>query len=508
MTSTVTEQQKFGALLTQLAELKQELSKEKIAELVQEKKSKVGGGYLTDQGALFLVASDLGVALNFESANSTKLGDITPDVQSLSVRVTVLSHGPARSFSRKTDSKPGLLARLVIYDETAACGVNLWDSKATIPVTIDLKPGDSINISNAYTRLGLDGSIVLNVGEKGSIEKIASDEQAQPIEKRAVPIDIILEPARFLIVKAVVKGRASSSSFIRSNGSSGNLVSFTIGSETEPQREMRVVVWENANPVFQNLTAGEKITLLNLRSKLGRSMGEESIELHGDDTTSVLEYSDETLHWMKKNSSGATDLSGLPEKGKLKQGDPTSFIARILSIGQESSDGSSVRLLLADSLKRKISTTVAKEDIDHLGVNDVVLCKPESIDYLAFKANCPRKGSLSRVGAKRPDIPDSSSLVTKIENLADGSTVSLEVMSLAESISREVQTKDGVVRRSELQVGDPTGEIRLYGWRDLSKLLDKIPAGVRMWLLAVEVQSHEGRRFLNLKNYSRIERNA
>ena len=32
--------------------------------MIQKKKEKIGAGYLTDQGALFLIASDLGVSLN------------------------------------------------------------------------------------------------------------------------------------------------------------------------------------------------------------------------------------------------------------------------------------------------------------------------------------------------------------------------------------------------------------------------------------------------------------
>ncbi|MFB3043455.1 MAG: hypothetical protein ACE1ZC_04175 [Nitrososphaerales archaeon] len=39
--------------------------------LMNDKKSKVGGGYLTDQGALFLVASDLGITLDY--SNTQKL---------------------------------------------------------------------------------------------------------------------------------------------------------------------------------------------------------------------------------------------------------------------------------------------------------------------------------------------------------------------------------------------------------------------------------------------------
>ena len=167
-------------------------------------------------------------------------------------------------------------------------------------------------------------------------------------------------------------------------------------------------------------------------------------------------------------------------------------------------------MLLIDSQRRKLSVTATKDSIDEattLNIEDVIVCRPDSVDYLGLKASCSKRGSIMKTSSKREDIPRSNTLVTKIEKLEDPAVVSLEVMSLAESISREVQTKDGLVRRSELQVGDATGEIRLFAWRELSRMLEKIPAGEHLWLYCVEVQSHEGKKFLNLKNYSKISRN-
>ena len=200
----------------------------------------------------------------------------------------------------------------------------------------------------------------------------------------------------------------------------------------------------------------------------------------------------------------------LKRLAQSKTTEPIPFVARVLSIGQKVEGGSSVRLLAIDSQGRKLSVTAAKDSIDDvstLNVDDVIVCKPDSVDFLGLKASCSKRGSINKTASKREDIPRSGTLVKKIEKLEDPAIVSLEVMSLAESSSREIQTKDGLVRRSELQVGDGTGEIRLFAWRELSKMLERIPAGEHLWLYCVEVQSHEGKKFLNLKNYSKISRN-
>ena len=52
----------FKGMLENLLRQRPELNPEQVRDLIDEKKRKVGAGYLTDQGALFLVAADLGVS--------------------------------------------------------------------------------------------------------------------------------------------------------------------------------------------------------------------------------------------------------------------------------------------------------------------------------------------------------------------------------------------------------------------------------------------------------------
>ena len=496
--------------------LKPEISEQTILKLIEDKKSRVGGGYLTDQGALFLVASDLSVALNYDRAISLRLSEVADGLQNLDVEARVLSFGPIKSFVRKSDSKLGFLSRLLLYDDSGVVNVNLWDTKARslIDSSTKIKPGDLIKISNGYSRSGIDGSIIINIGERGTIAKVEEKKEENgvegktnisSIENRAVPPELILEPARFLVVRGRTKSLPRESSFTRSDGTGSSFVSFSL--EKDDEKEMRVLIWENGNAVFRNLRSGELVTLLNVRSKLPsraeKGFESDQIELHGDETTTVLEYWEETLHWMKQNSM----LPKSQEKSQNSEVIP--FVARLLSVGQKSSDGSLVRALLVDSQKRKFSTSFSKDSVNEitgLKIDDLFVCRTESIDFLTLRASCSKKGAVLKVGSTRPDIPDSTSLVKKIEDLnEDGVPVSLEVITLSESVTREVQTKDGLVRRADITLGDPTGEIKLFAWRELSKVLENLTAGIKMKFSAVEVQSHEGRKFLVLKNYSRVE---
>ncbi len=54
----------FETLVNKLLELKPELTKPDIEEKIKQKKDKIGAGYLTDQGALFFIATVLGLSLS------------------------------------------------------------------------------------------------------------------------------------------------------------------------------------------------------------------------------------------------------------------------------------------------------------------------------------------------------------------------------------------------------------------------------------------------------------
>ena len=60
-------------LIDKLLEQKSELTREIIEQKIAEKKEKIGAGYLTDQGALFLIASDYGVTLTESSKTEISL---------------------------------------------------------------------------------------------------------------------------------------------------------------------------------------------------------------------------------------------------------------------------------------------------------------------------------------------------------------------------------------------------------------------------------------------------
>jgi len=91
-------------LINKLLEQKSELTKEIIDQKIIEKKEKIGAGYLTDQGALFLIASDYGITLSESQKIEVSLKDLYAGAKEVSLETRILNISPTKQFSRKDGS--------------------------------------------------------------------------------------------------------------------------------------------------------------------------------------------------------------------------------------------------------------------------------------------------------------------------------------------------------------------------------------------------------------------
>ena len=138
----------FDALLSKLLELKPDLSKTDVEGLIAQKKEKIGAGYLTDQGALFLVASDLGITISEPPKGEINIKDLHAGAKEVTLQTRVLNVSPKKQFSRK-DGSQFYLRNMTVYDKDSAVTVKLWDEKANLPEMANISPGDLIKIIKA-----------------------------------------------------------------------------------------------------------------------------------------------------------------------------------------------------------------------------------------------------------------------------------------------------------------------------------------------------------------------
>jgi len=213
----------FEELLEKIREQKPELTKEDIDDKIKQKKEKIGVGYLTDQGALFLIASDLGISLKQTLKVEMGLKDIYVGAKDVSIESRVLNISPTRQFSRK-DGSPFLLRTMTVYDNDSTASVKLWDEKANLPGIEELKPGDLIKIIKAYVKSDLNGSPTINVGSGSNIESANKESKICPIDDLAVDVSDVKENQSNLVVLGKIDGNITTLEFTKKSGEPGKII--------------------------------------------------------------------------------------------------------------------------------------------------------------------------------------------------------------------------------------------------------------------------------------------
>ena len=188
----------YNKMIEIVLEEKQELNFEKLKEMIEEKKRKVGAGYLTDQGALFLVAADIGVSLDKANKTESSIKDLFIGARDMSTMGRILSIHPTRAFLKRDSNQETKNRIITIYDKDSSIKIKLWDEFVTIPEQLGITTGDLIKISKGQVKSGMDGKPIINLSGGGTLE-IVTDERKQnipTIEEITITIDAFRLPKR------------------------------------------------------------------------------------------------------------------------------------------------------------------------------------------------------------------------------------------------------------------------------------------------------------------------
>ncbi|MCI0557976.1 MAG: hypothetical protein MN733_05730, partial [Nitrososphaera sp.] len=172
-----------------LLKQKPELKADEVKDLIDQKKRKVGAGYLTDQGALFLVAADLGISFDGIPKAQSGLKDIYVGAKDITVVGRIMNIYPIYRFTRRDNAEQTATRTMVVYDKDARVKVKLWDKHVGIPDELGLQSGDLVKISKAYVRAGLDGKPIINLGSYGVMEAVRDDSSIPAVDSLFISVD-------------------------------------------------------------------------------------------------------------------------------------------------------------------------------------------------------------------------------------------------------------------------------------------------------------------------------
>ena len=107
----------FKKMMELLRQQRPELNHDSIRDMIDEKKRKIGAGYLTDQGALFLVAADLGVSFENVPKLSAEIKDLYIGAKDITLTARILNVYPIRKFLKKDSNVEIRNRTLTVYDQ-------------------------------------------------------------------------------------------------------------------------------------------------------------------------------------------------------------------------------------------------------------------------------------------------------------------------------------------------------------------------------------------------------
>jgi len=454
--------------MDKLLEQKPELTREGIKEQIKQKKEKIGAGYLTDQGALFLIASDYGITLSEPLKVEMELKDLYAGAKEISLETRVLNLSPAKQFSRK-DGSPFYLRTMTVYDANTTASVKLWDEKANLPGIENLKPGDLIKIIKAYVKSDLDGSPTINIGSGSNIEPVNTESEIPTIDTITKDISELQEGQKDLVISGITDGVISGMEFTNSRGKPGKALRMRL--KGKDGNAMRVVLWGKDESSIPNMISqSAKVRLLGVKVRSGN----QGLEIHGNDAT-IIEI----------------------EGGK--EAEPV--ITRVLSI--LTTDNGKKMILAVDNKKNLYNISDFANSTSICVEGDVIECMPSKVYGNSITLD---ENSFVRKLDNDESIPSLSQLRTKINDVKADGNYCIESIILKVPERREVQTKSGEsIALSEMFVEDDTGQIWVKGWRNQARIIDKCELGEIVSITGLNARAGlEGRIELFLTAFSKI----
>jgi len=146
-------------------------SKEQIQAEIQEEIENMGG-FLSEEGAVLLIAKEYEIRFEKEEDNYEKrlfINELVPGMNSISVVGRIAAIFPINEFKRK-DGSPGKVGNILLKDRTGQIRLALWDKHTEFIEDKHAEIGKLIEITSANVKTGYKGETDMNIGKKGQIK--------------------------------------------------------------------------------------------------------------------------------------------------------------------------------------------------------------------------------------------------------------------------------------------------------------------------------------------------
>ena len=253
-----------------------ELTEKQLRDMFEQKKEDAGF-LLNDEGAAFMVTSDLGVSPLGESLKTEmKIRDLFPQINDVTLAGRILTIYPPRQFARK-DGSTGRLMKILVGDETGTVEIVFWNDVIENQTVKNLRPSLGVKVSHGYTRQALNGKAEIHFGNRTEVS-VLSDEEVAKFPSVESFLDNIAN-MKSDTVEANVEGTVVSvnpqKTFERADGV-GQLTKLALQDDSGT---IGVVLWNEKSEQVKDIVPGDSMRIFRGKPK-HNNFG--NLELHID----------------------------------------------------------------------------------------------------------------------------------------------------------------------------------------------------------------------------------
>jgi len=159
----------FNSLVAEL-ENKTNLKKDNILNLVDKKYLEMKD-LITKEGAIYLVARELGVDLPENTRGRSPIKNITPGMRNVNVIGRIFRISRIKEFI-KSNGIAGRVSNIFIGDNTGFIRIPLWDEQVKLLEENIISLDDIIQVNNGLARENTFGDVEISLGRFGSINPL------------------------------------------------------------------------------------------------------------------------------------------------------------------------------------------------------------------------------------------------------------------------------------------------------------------------------------------------
>ncbi len=265
------------------------LSKKEIQSLVEEKKEELKG-LISDEGALFVIAKELGVEVSGENREllndiDLNISDVTVNMKNIVLIGRIKDIFNLNSFN-KSNGEVGHVGSFKLHDNTGDIRIVLWDDQVNVFKDERFEKNEIVKILNGSAKQGRQGGIEVHIGGYSKIILAPEDvdyKKYPKIKEEFVKIQDINENLGSISTEGKVINYFPLKEFTRKDGQKGMVSSIILRDSTG---KVKITFWNEDTEKIGNVEVGDYVTLTNLNPRKS-NFAENRIDVHATSWTKI-----------------------------------------------------------------------------------------------------------------------------------------------------------------------------------------------------------------------------